>query len=187
MPASCSLISFTGYLWKVKTHNVTYSYATNNASLLKLISNPSSVHYKSRHFKISCNVDEDFARFGIWGVRKVLMHLLNLMLQRHDDVIFVTYKRLAKTDKKAVIWICVPIWQSRIIFLAACVQVIMMLFKYETFTMRQNFVFLFIYLFYFIQLSSDSYAPKLNNMNTITRCQIYSKLKVQPCNWKTAN
>ena len=93
---------------------------------------------------------------------------------------FVTYKRLAKTDKKGVIWICVPIWQSRIIFLAACVQVIMMLFKYETFTMRQNFVFLFIYLFYLIQLSSDFYALKLSNMNTITRCQIYSKLKVQP-------
>ena len=138
MPASCSLISFSGYLWKVKTHNFTYSYTMNNASLLKLISNPSSVYYKSRHFKISCNVDEDFVRFGIEEAEKFWctfwIWYYNVMMTS-----FVTYKRLAKTDKKAVIWICVPIWQSRIIFLAACVQVIMMLFKYETFTMRQKF------------------------------------------------
>ena len=34
------------------------------------------------------------------------MHLLNFVVQRHNDVIFVTYKNVAKTDEKAVIWIC---------------------------------------------------------------------------------
>ena len=44
-----------------------------------------------------------FVKFSIGGVRKTLMHLLNFVLQRHNDAILVTYKREAKTDKKAVI------------------------------------------------------------------------------------
>ena len=34
------------------------------------------------------------------------MHLLNFVLQRHNDVIFAAYKTVAKTEEKAVIWIC---------------------------------------------------------------------------------
>ena len=42
------------------------------------------------------------------------MHLLNFLLQCHNDVTFVTYKRVAKTDKKAVLWICEQICKPRI-------------------------------------------------------------------------
>ena len=41
-----------------------------------------------------------FVKFSIGGVRKTLMHLLNFVLQHHNDVILVTYKREAKTIKK---------------------------------------------------------------------------------------
>ena len=106
----CFLISCTEYLWKVETHNSTYGYSTNDTSLFELVSNPPSIHYKSRHFKIYCIFDRDLVKFSTWGVRKVLMHLLKFLLQRHNDVIFVTYKILATTDKKAATWIFEPTW-----------------------------------------------------------------------------
>ena len=53
---------------------------------------------------------KDFVKFSVWGVIKVLMHLLNFLLQHHDDEIFGTYKSLANTDKEAVIWPWEQIW-----------------------------------------------------------------------------
>ena len=82
--------------------------------LLDLISNVPPVHYRSWHFKIPCDFDWNFVKFSIRGVRKVLMHLLNFVLQRHNDVTFVTYKTVAQTEEKQVIWICDEIWKPRI-------------------------------------------------------------------------
>ena len=72
----------------------------NDKSLFNLISNVPSVRFRIWHFKIPSNLDGDFVKFSIRGVRKALMQLLNFVLQRHNDVIFVTCKRVAKTDKK---------------------------------------------------------------------------------------
>ena len=62
--------------------------------------------YRSWHFQIPCDFDGDFVKFSFRGVRKALMHLLNFVLQRCNDAIFVAYKKVAKTNKKAVIWVC---------------------------------------------------------------------------------
>ena len=53
---------------------------------------------------------KDVIKFSIPGVIKVLMHLLNFLLQHHDDEIFGTYKSLANTDKEAVITPWEQIW-----------------------------------------------------------------------------
>ena len=77
----------------------------NDTSLLNLISNVPPVHYRSWHFKIPCVFDLDFVTLSGRGVRKALTHLLSFALQRHNDVIFSTYKTVAKTEEKAAIWI----------------------------------------------------------------------------------
>ena len=110
----CFSISFTGYVWKIKTHSFIYIYTANDTSLLNLISNVPSVHYRSWHFKIPCDFDLDFVTFSIRGVKKALTHLLNFALQRHNDVTFATYKTVAKTEEKAVTWIYDEIWKPRI-------------------------------------------------------------------------
>ena len=75
------------------------SYTAKDISLRKLILNAPSVRYKSWRLKIPCNFDGDFVKFSMGVVRKVLMHLL-IFLLRYNTVVFVTYKRLAKTDKE---------------------------------------------------------------------------------------
>ena len=92
--------------WKNENTQLYLSYTTNDASLLNLISNVPPVHYRSWHFKTPCDFDWDFVKFSIRGVRKALMHLLNFVLERHNDVIFAAYETVAKTEEKAVIWIC---------------------------------------------------------------------------------
>ena len=100
------------------------------------------------------------------------MHLLNFVLQRHNDIIFVTNKREAKVDKKHLSGF-VSRFDNLVLrcqrFLAVCVHVLM-LFRQEIFTMRWNFDFLFFYLLllHLIIFSSDTYAPKLNNRNTLS-------------------
>ena len=98
----------------MKAHSFTYSNTTNCTRLLNLYFKCTSSSLRSWHFKISCGFDWGYKKFSIRGVRKALMHLLNFVLQRHNDVTFATYKTVAKTEEKAVIWICDKISKPRI-------------------------------------------------------------------------